>query len=96
MGRMVQKIDTKKTKATKGKKRIGPADAGLREGPAITKDMQLLYASLDGRTDEMRKLLDAGADVNAKDKDGWTSLMIVSELGDIEAADLLRQYGAKD
>jgi len=43
-----------------------------------------------------KKLLDAGADVNAKDYYGHTPLMIASQCKHKEIIELLKKYGAKE
>ena len=44
----------------------------------------------------MKALLAAGADVNAKEKEGWTALMLAAEKGHTEIVQLLKQAGAKE
>jgi len=41
-------------------------------------------------------LLEAGADIHAKDKDGKTALMIAEERGHSEIVELLKQAGATE
>ena len=48
------------------------------------------------RTDNVRALFDAGADLEAKDKEGSTALMTAEERGHAEIAELLRKAGAKE
>ncbi len=41
-------------------------------------------------------LLEAGADVNAKDNDGSTALMTGEEVGHTEIVEMLKKAGAKE
>lgn len=55
----------------------------------------LLRAAVEGRSDEVRKLLQSGADVNQKlDGLGITALMLAAGRGDLELVKLLLQAGA--
>ena len=54
----------------------------------------LLLAVHAGRADEVRSLLDAGADVNAADADGITPLMATAMNGNLSLARLLLSAGA--
>ena len=63
------------------------------------KNTELLNASEYGDTDTARMLIEAGADVNAKNKYGETALIIAyqsqpDEGGDI--AELLKEYGGTE
>ena len=63
------------------------------------KNTELLNASEYGDTDTARMLIEAGADVNAKNKYGETALIIAYQSqpddgGDI--AELLKEYGGTD
>ena len=63
------------------------------------KNTALMEASEYGDTDMARMLIDAGANVNAKNKYGETSLVIAyqsqpDEGGDM--AELLREYGGTE
>lgn len=55
-----------------------------------------MYASSYGRTDTAVKLIENGADVNAKDIDGWNALMCASFNGQTDTAEkLLKADGIK-
>jgi len=41
-------------------------------------DKELLNACWNGDLEKVKQLLEEGADVNAKDKYGWTALMFAS------------------
>lgn len=48
-----------------------------------------MFAAFEGNSEIVKLLLGAGADVNAADKDGMTSLMHAKERGHAESANLL-------
>ena len=54
---------------------------------------ELLAAAKSGDIEKVRELLDRGADVNSRDKDGLTPLHAAALAGHTEAAALLRQRG---
>ena len=54
----------------------------------------LMVAAAHGHKDTARALLDAGADVNAKDFTGWTALHAAAFKGDPEIVQLLLEHGA--
>ena len=56
----------------------------------------LLIAAQFGTVDEVQTLLNAGADVNAKNRFGDTALKNAKENGHIEIVDLLLQAGAEE
>ena len=59
---------------------------------------KMLYAAENGNIEELERLLDRGADINAKDNDDWTALMYASEnsndTSSIETVRLLLDRGA--
>lgn len=55
---------------------------------------KLVKASERGNTEQVRELLDAGADVDIKDNDGWTALMWSAYQGHSDTARLLLDAGA--
>ncbi len=63
-----------------------------RPDPTLTEP--LMRASFYGHVDIVRQLLDKGADVNAKDKDGYTALMEASGGGHVDVVNLLLAKGA--
>ena len=54
----------------------------------------LRSAGLDGNIEAVKQHLAAGAEVNAKDEDGWTPLHLAAEEGHKEIAELLIDKGA--
>ena len=50
---------------------------------------KLLEAAKEGNTVLLKQLLDANADVNTKDTEGWTPLMFASKNGHVESMKLL-------
>lgn len=63
--------------------------------PQGDPDMALIKAAERGQTDQIYRLLQAGANVNAKDKDGWTPYLAASSMGQLEAMRVLRAFGAR-
>src|SRR3954470_12855959 len=60
-----------------------------------TRDLALIRAAEKGQTKEMFRLIKAGADINAQDKEGWTPYLAASSMGQLEAMRMLRAFGAK-
>jgi ankyrin repeat protein len=58
----------------------------------INEDLR--RAAQSGNTAEVRSLLDAGAEVNATDDDGFTALLLASTWGHPEVVHLLIKAGA--
>ena len=54
----------------------------------------LFQAVIFGNRAELRRIIKNGIEVNAKDSDGWTPLMIATDRGDIETVKLLIELGA--
>jgi hypothetical protein len=57
-------------------------------------DEELFDAVKKGDTAKVKKLLEKGADVNARDIDGSTALHIAARFGHVEVAELLISHGA--
>ena len=56
----------------------------------------LMLAALEGQTEAVRLLLEAGADVHAKSNDGTTALITAVSEGHPEIVELLRKAGARE
>ncbi|MFH1096665.1 MAG: ankyrin repeat domain-containing protein [Candidatus Desantisbacteria bacterium] len=56
---------------------------------------ELYCAAKEGNTMAVKSLIDKGAKVNAKDKDGLTALIFATQNGHTEIVRLLKQSGAK-
>lgn len=69
--------------------------ASVQSGCAEDQTEALLGASRVGDLQKVEALLSAGADVNAKDKDGRTALMAASGKGHRSIVKLLEEKGAK-
>jgi ankyrin repeat protein len=59
------------------------------------RNLALIRASEKGQTKEVYRLIEAGADVNARDPEGWTPYMAASSMGHLDAMRVLRAFGAK-
>lgn len=59
------------------------------------RDMALIRAAERGQTQEVYRLIETGADVNARDPEGWTPYLAASSMGHLEAMRVLRAFGAK-
>lgn len=54
----------------------------------------LIEAAKDGNMLVLKAALEKGADINAKDKNGWTALMWASKNGHTEVVEFLKERGA--
>jgi ankyrin repeat protein len=55
---------------------------------------KLIKAAKEGRLEEVTRLLDRGADINAKDKDGDTAIIGAAFWGHLDVVTLLLEKGA--
>ena len=55
---------------------------------------ELFLAAKEGRTDTVKTLLDKGADINAKNSNGWTALMLATLGGCKNIVEVLVNKGA--
>ena len=77
-------------------KRDQPVERAKRlAGPELDMlNESLLYANWNGHLDELKRLIKAGADVNAKDADGFTVLMRAAKWGQTSVCKFLMNNGA--
>lgn len=69
--------------------------AGSRRSPQQDMDLRLIRAAEAGETQEVKRLIQAGADINAMDADGWTPYLAASSMGRFEAMRILKALGAR-
>ncbi|KAI2492674.1 serine/threonine kinase [Fragilaria crotonensis] len=62
----------------------------------MTLDQELIKNARDGYLDKVRDLLQRGANVNAKDEDGWTALIWASTGGRLELVRVLLNHDGVD
>jgi ankyrin repeat protein len=55
-----------------------------------------MLAAREGYIEHVRALLDAGADIQVEDSDGWTALKYALDNSHHDVAALLKAYGAFD
>ena len=63
---------------------------------AVPAPEELLKACKKGNLEEVERLLGQGADIEAKDDDGKTALMLAAIMGHTETENLLREKGAQE
>ncbi|MCE2423339.1 MAG: ankyrin repeat domain-containing protein [Gemmatimonadetes bacterium] len=71
-----------------------PVAVLIAAGAWHSTDSPVADAAMRGDTEELRELLQNGADANAAQGDGMTALHWAAERGDMEAARMLRHAGA--
>jgi ankyrin repeat protein len=71
------------------------ACASSRTGSSNARDLQLIRAAERNQTKEMFRLIQAGADINAQDSEGWTPYLAASSMGHFEAMRMLRAFGCR-
>ena len=55
-----------------------------------------MHAAALGRLDLVEQLVENGADVNEKNRDGWTALMCAADAELLEIIEFLQQNGADE
>jgi len=69
----------------------------MAEGDEDTiAEMKLFQAAREGDTETVKALIESGADVSTKDKDGRTALTRAKEKGHKEVVKILKKSGAKE
>jgi len=78
-------------------KPVEPVAEAAQPKPPTAKapDISINQAAMTGNIKAVKQHLAAGADVNAKDDDGYTPLDYAVPAGKEETADLLRKHGGK-
>lgn len=61
---------------------------------AVNRALSLLSAARDGNVNRLRSIIESGTDINVKNSEGWTPLMISVLKGHFETARLLVSKGA--
>ncbi len=74
--------------------RRAAATLALLTATASWAQDELRHAARDGQQAEVERLLDAGADVNARDGSGFTALHLAAHNHRTEVAEVLLQRGA--
>jgi ankyrin repeat protein len=64
-------------------------------GCASNLNDKLIRAAREGDTEDVVRLIEAGADVEARDNDGITAFIAASSNGHLETVDALKAAGAK-
>jgi len=76
----------------------GCLSAGCGSARPLTQaemDLALIRAAEAGDIAEMKRLLLAGADIDASDAEGWTPYLAASSMGRLEAMRMLKALGAR-
>lgn len=84
----------KKRKSNKSNKRFRKTQTKKQKGGDETQEEKLLRGARLENLIMVKEALDAGADMNAKDEDGWTAIAIASQVGSIEIVAKLLEKGA--
>ena len=72
----------------------GAVEEVISDEEAERLGLELIEASHSDRMDEIERLIEAGADVNAKNEKGGTALMYASIVGNLEILEKLIEKGA--
>jgi len=73
---------------------LGALGMAVLLGAAPPPEAPVADAAMRGDTDEVRRLLREGADVNASQPDGMSALHWAAERGDLELTEMLLYAGA--
>jgi ankyrin repeat protein len=63
--------------------------------PGNSRNLALIRAAEKGQTKEVYRLIEAGADVNGRDAEGWTPYLAASSMGQLNTMRILVAFGAK-
>jgi len=89
---MTTRKNKKSNKSNKSNKRFRKTRS--KRGGVINNNIKLIWKSMFGNTEAVENLLKEGADVNAKNCDGYTALILASSNGRTEIVKLLLEKGA--
>ena len=85
----------KNKKSNKSNKRFRKTRSKRQRGGVINNNIKLIRSSMFGNREAVRKLLEQdGIDVNAKNSDGYTALILASSNGRTEIVAMLLDAGA--
>ena len=84
----------KNKKSNKSNKRFRKTRSKRQRGGTINNNIKLIRSSMFGNKETVKKLLKEGADVNAKNSDGYTALILASSNGRTEIVKMLLEKGA--
>ena len=71
------------------------ATVEIKTGRLHSRNIIGIFSAYGGDTTVARLLLDAGADVNAKARNGWTALRLAAHRNKFATVQLLKRAGAK-
>jgi len=69
-------------------------DHAVRKKNSAILELLLIYEANWNQTENVKRLIEAGANVDAKDEDGWTSLMLAASNGKLGVVKLLLKSDA--
>ena len=84
----------KNKKSNKSNKRFRKTRSKRQRGGTINNNNKLIQSSKFGNKETVEKLLKEGADVNAKNSEGYTALILASSNGHKEIVEMLLEKGA--
>ena len=85
---------TRKTQKSNRKSNKRFRKTRSKRGGLINNNIKLIRSSMFGNREAVKKLLKEGADVNAKNSDGYTALILASSNGRTEIVAMLLDAGA--
>ena len=96
---LVSYLKNAKTHPTSAKKQNGAANTSQKakaKTHALDAEPDIIVAAMNEDLDQVQKLIDAGADVNARDENGWTPLFYAATIRETNTMlELLVSHGAE-